>query len=210
MTTPPQPSAPPPKEHALLALEAWKKVVQTQEHFNEICMKVRTLYATVLAAILSLYGVYLKDSKDHGIEISGFYFDPVLVVLVAVFISTTLFYFVDKEWYHRLLLGAVNQGAAIEKRWEEILPEIQLGSKISENSPVDLSGSPKLAWFLRLFVNDARLKQNNRLHSDAKVQVFYKPIQVLAIWGFFAACIFGGITYNNRSLAGWVWQMICS
>lgn len=204
----PNPSAPAKDEHASIALEAWKKVVQTQEHFNEICMKVRTLYATVLAAILSLYGVFLKDSKSHGFEIVGFYFDPVLVVLIAVFVSTTLFYFVDKEWYHRLLLGAVIQGAAIEERWKEVLPEIQLGSKISANSPVDLSENPKLVRFLKLFVNDDRFRQTDRLHSDAKIQVFYRPIQILAIWFFVGACLLGGIEYNGHSVVGLLWKAI--
>tara|TARA_R110001606_G_scaffold58887_9_gene140494 strand:- start:4901 stop:5491 length:591 start_codon:yes stop_codon:yes gene_type:complete len=191
-----------------LALEAWKKVVQTQEHFNEICMKVRTLYATVLAAILSLYGVFLKEPTGHGFEIVGLSFDPILMVLIAVFVSTTLFYFVDKEWYHRLLLGAVNQGAAIEDRWKDILPEIQLGSKISANSPVDLSKNHKLVWFLKLFINDPRFNETMRLHSDAKVQVFYKPIQILAFVFFVVACFFGGIEYDGHSIVGWLWQVV--
>ncbi|HEY9092468.1 hypothetical protein [Parasphingorhabdus sp.] len=199
-------STAPKIENAALAMDAWKKVVQTQEHFNEICMKVRTLYATVLAAILSLYGVFLKDSKDHELEILGFYFDPLLFVTLAVFVTTTLFYFVDKDWYHRLLMGAVAQGTVIEERWGNILPEITLGSKISQHSPVDISDKLALVGFLKLFVNDERFKKTGKLHSVAKIQVFYKPIQCLSFWFFVILCIFGGIQYEGRSLAGCLYQ----
>ena len=208
MMAPLKPSAPKPDEHAALALDVWKKVVQTQEHFNEICMKVRTLYATVLAAILSVYGVFLKDTTKHGIEIAGFDFDPILAVCVAVFVASTLFYFVDKQWYHRLLLGAVEQGAEIEERWGSILPEIKLGSKITAKSPVDLSSSPKTAWFLKLFVEDERFKNSNKLHSDAKLEVFYKPIRSLSVIIFVTACLFGGVSYNGNSIAGILWQAL--
>ena len=203
--TAPKPNVPPIDEHAKIALEAWKKVVQTQEHFNEICMKVRTLYATVLAAILSLYGVFLKDSSDSGLKVAGLHFDAVMIVCIVVFVATTLFYFVDKEWYHRLLLGAVAQGAEIENRWANILPEIQLGAKITDKSPVDLSDRRILVWFLKLFVKDQRFVDQNKLHSDAKVEVFYKPIQWLAVWFFVLALFFGGLTYNDQSLAGLAW-----
>lgn len=197
-----RPPAPSKEDYPALALDAWKKVVQTQEHFNEICMKVRTLYATVLAGILSLYGVFLKDSSRHGVNIANLEFDPIVAVCVAIFVTSTLFYFVDKHWYHRLLLGAVAQGREIEERWGDVMPEIRLGSKITENSAVDLSGDPKSAWFLKFFVEDQRFKTTNKLHSDAKLEVFYKPIRDLSVLAFVIACSFGGVSYKEQSLAG--------
>jgi hypothetical protein len=202
-----QPSVLTPKDHATLALEAWKKVVQTQEHFNEICMKVRTLYATVLAAVLSLYGVFLKDASKYAVKIAGFDFDPILAVCMAVFVASTLFYFVDKQWYHRLLLGAVDQGIEIEDRWGGVLPEIKLGSKIAARSPVDLSKSPKTAYLLKFFVDDERFRDTNKLHSDAKLEVFYKPIRAFSVLVFVIVCTFGGISYDGKSLVEWVLQV---
>jgi hypothetical protein len=38
------------------------------------------------------------------------------------------------EWYHRLLQGAVAQCIAIEERYKDQLPEIQLGTAISKAS----------------------------------------------------------------------------
>jgi len=209
----PKPTAPPAAERAALALEAWKKVVQTQEHFNEICMKVRTLYATVLAAILSLYGVILREPLNQSLHISGLSVDPFMAVCAAIFSVTTLFYFVDKEWYHRLLLGAVDQGIEIEKRWGDLLPEIQLGSKISNRSPVDLSSRPFIAWILKIFVRDKRLRKGGKLHSDAKIEVFYKPIQGLSLFIFAIAFFCGGLKFDGNSVINILWfflRGICS
>ena len=41
-------------------------------------------------------------------------------------VGTSLFYFMDKHWYHRLLIGAVKHGIAIEKKYATQLPELQL------------------------------------------------------------------------------------
>ena len=194
-----------PDEHAKIALEAWKKVVQTQEHFNEICMKVRTLYATVLAAILSLYGVFMKDASG-GLSVGSASIDPIIFICLAIIVATTLFYFVDREWYHRLLLGAVEQGVAIENRWGSVLPEIQMGQKIYEKSPVDLSHRPWLVKFLRLFVHDSRLKSASKLHSDAKIEVFYKPIRWIALGFLVLSLFFGGLKISDRSVAGIAWE----
>lgn len=206
----PVPSISAGNEHASLALDAWKKVVQTQEHFNEICMKIRTLYATVLAAIISFYGIFLKETTVSSVDIAGFVFNPILAVCIAVFVASTLFYFVDKQWYHRLLLGAVDQGIEIENRWANVLPEISLGSKITARSAVDLSAYPKTVIFLKLFVDDQRFKTTHRLHSDAKLEVFYKPIRSLSVVTFFFSCFFGGIVYNGQSVAIIIWNAIRS
>ena len=168
-------------------------------------MKVRTLYATVLAAILSLYGVFIKD-RSEDISIGSFTLDPSLFICLAVIVATALFYFVDRDWYHRLLLGAVEQGAAIEKRWASVLPEIQMGEKIYSKSPVDLSHRPLLVKFLRLFVHDSRLKSDKKLHSDAKIEVFYKPIFGIATLFLLLAFLFGGLEINDQALAEIAWE----
>lgn len=187
-------------EHRMLALEAWKKVVQTQEHFNEICMKVRTLYATVIAVVLSVYGAFLKEGGAE-FHLGGIDVAPIVPILIAIIIVTRLFYFVDRHWYHRLLLGAVDQGTEIENRWQSIIPEIALGSKISARSPVELANKKGLAWSLGWFVTDKRFKEGKKLHSDAKIEVFYKPIAWLGGFLLVLAVLLGGIRIQTQSIA---------
>lgn len=189
-------------EHRTLAIEVWKKVVQTQEHFNEICMKVRTLYATVIAVILSVYGAFLKEGGNI-VHAAGVSVNPVVPIALAILLVTYLFYFVDRFWYHQLLLGSVAQGAFIEERWAKVLPEIQMGREITAKSAVDVSSRPIIAWFLGFVVTDERLKTNKKLHSDAKIEVFYKPIGWLAFIVFLSSVFLGGIRINDRALASY-------
>jgi len=188
-----------PNDHAALAVDAWKKVVQTQEHFNEICMKVRTLYATVIGAIISFYGVFLRD-KSPNVEIGFVQFDQIIPISFAVFVVSVLFYFVDRHWYHRLLVGAVNQGIEIERLWASVLPEIAMGSKITDSSAIDMSTRPKAVWLLSWFVSDSRLTSQMQLRSDAKIEIFYKPIIYASVVVLACALLFGGLTFKGASI----------
>lgn len=188
-----------PNDHASLAVEAWKKVVQTQEHFNEICMKVRTLYATVVGAIVSFYGVFLRD-KSPNVQIGDLEFDQILPISFAVILVSSLFYFVDRHWYHRLLVGAVNQGIAIEARWVATLPEIGMGSKITESSAIDLADRAIVVWVLGWFVSDKRLKSEKKLRSDAKIEIFYKPVIFASLAVFLVSTFFGGVKVQKLSI----------
>jgi hypothetical protein len=65
--------------------------------------------------------------------------------------------------------------------------DIRLSRQISEESPVTL---PKIVTcFARLFISEKRFKENGRLHSDGKIEFFYKSIMiffgVLAVLTFF-------------------------
>lgn len=202
-TTPPSESS----DHAKLVVEIWKKIVQTQEHFNEMCMRVRTMFATVMAAILSLYGLILKNGETtiraYGMEVNVF-----ILLCFSISVTTYLFYFVDRHWYHRLLVGSVNQGSQIERDWAEKLPEIQLGSKISAASPVPLNDRKVTYLFCRLFVRDPKLKQNKALHSDGKIEIFYKPLAWLGIVAGILAVLTGGIKVGHQSLLAVIWNAV--
>jgi hypothetical protein len=133
---------------------------------------------------------------------------PIVPISLSIILVTGLFYFVDRYWYHRLLLGAVDQGAEIEKRWANIIPEMGMGAKISERSAIDINHRPLVASFARLFVSDKKLREKGTLHSDAKIEIFYKPIGWFALVVFVAAIFFGGLEIDQRSLASYAVQFI--
>jgi hypothetical protein len=186
-----------------LAIEISKKVVQTQEHFNDICMKVRTLYGTVIAVILSVYGAFLKGGGT-AMHVNVVAVDPIVPISLALVLVTYLFYFVDRYWYHQLLLGSVAQGAFIEERWGTIIPELRMGAQITAKSAIDISHRPLVAALARWVVTDKRLKTNRKLHSDAKIEVFYKPIGLLAAAVFLLSLVCGGVRVNDRAIASYV------
>lgn len=190
-------------EQRKIALEAWKKVVQTQEHFNEICMKVRTLYATVMAALISVYGL-LSKQPSAAVDDTIFRVDPILPISIAGVLVTALFYFTDRYWYHNLLLGAVDQGREIEERWKTAIPDISMGSKISDRSPIDLSQRPLLRWVAGWAVSDTRLKTDHKIHSDAKIEIFYKPLLYLTVAIAMGSFLLGGFKIKDSSIASHV------
>ena len=177
----------------------WSRVVQTQEHFNDICMRVRTLYATVIAAIVASYGVLIEHSKQV-IAFDNVEIDALGPMTLAASLAAYLFYFVDRYWYHSLLLGAVDQGADIESQWADRIPELQLGRKILERSPVSLENRTVAYWFARMFVRDPRLRSERKIHSDGKIEIFYKPVARLMLTAFLLSSLFGGIEYRDQML----------
>jgi hypothetical protein len=186
----------PDKDELLRVVDVWKYIVSVQMHFNDMEMKIRNLYFTILAAGMGLIGV-VQGKRIH-IEILDLSISVSLIVLLAVIPISMLFYFMDRHWYHRLLQGSVAQCIAIEDRYVAYLPEIQLGSQISKASPVKFSG---IVWkILFRFVGDKRFWNNGNIHSDAKIEVLYKSV----IWGcviiFLLYGLFAGIKVGDKSI----------
>ncbi len=88
-----------------VTLEAWKQAVAAQMHFNEMAMKLRAIALTLVAALITAEG--LKDTGGTALAAA-------LVVWLA-------FYFMDRFWYHCLLIGAVLYGRALECQADEVL-----------------------------------------------------------------------------------------
>jgi hypothetical protein len=178
-------------------IEIWKTIVDVQQHFNDISMKIRGLFITIVIAIAAAQGFLIE--KHLSFPLGS------VTVLYAIFIpllgivATYLFYFIDRHWYHRLLLGAVSQASMIEKRYESELPELGLGAKISEHSPVELKNKFG-RWIANRVVSDDRYRKNKRLHSEAKLELLYKSIIALFVVWFVFSFLFIGVFVGQRSL----------
>jgi hypothetical protein len=176
-----------------LVLDAWKHSVSVQMHFNEIGMKIRNLYFTILAADFGLIGA--SQGRSFNIEWWNVSIElATFAIFVAVPISA-LFYFMDRHWYHRLLLGAVDHCGAIEKQYGDLLPEIRLGRSISDKSPVQLS-----MWWRRVFpfVSEKRFRKEAKLHSDGKIEIIYKSVMWAAAILTLAYGAIDGVKYGGR------------
>lgn len=142
--------------HAPLAagqIEIWKKIVDVQQHFNDLELRIRNFALIVTGAFLGLGGYAIKDGgiiKAFGIEVSI----AGLVVFSAIF-PLLAFYFMDRLWYHRLLDGSVKAGIEAETALKDLGYKVDLGSKVSENSPFSL-------WVV-----------GKKIHSKTKMDIFY-------------------------------------
>jgi hypothetical protein len=141
------PTEPPLREQARvnLLVEAWKQTVQVQQHFNDLELRIRNSAITLLAALFGVAAYAFKEHAPYGL---------VLGLLGAGLLLCYAFYFMDKHWYHRLLLGSVEHGLLIEKNAP---PELGLTAAIGAKSPATL---------FRIIT----------LHSSEKISLFYGVI----------------------------------
>ncbi|MBQ1092407.1 hypothetical protein [Streptomyces sp. B93] len=136
-------------------LEMWKQTIAVQQHFNDIGWRIRGLALTALTFALGAAAVAAREKST--IQIFGSDIQLSACISALGFILWFSFYFVDQVWYHRLLVGAVRHGEALEAALQAKLPEAGLTKAISQNSPY--TANLKVTSFT--------------IHSSAKMRIFY-------------------------------------
>lgn len=111
----------------------WQKIIDVQQHFNDIALRIRNIALTVFTFIIGGIGYAEKEGLYFLINSNFVPFSTVISFFGIVIMLA--FYYMDKYWYHRLLIGAVNQGVLIEDKWANLIPEIRLTNSISKSSP---------------------------------------------------------------------------
>jgi hypothetical protein len=115
-----------------------------------------------------------------------------VVLPIAVAFGAYLFYFMDRYWYHRLLTGSVKHAIEIEKKYRDEIPELSLSDAIGKESPYILKW--KLTKCLaRLVVTEPRFRTAGKLHSDRKIELFYKPIIWISLVAALLIAAMGGV-----------------
>jgi hypothetical protein len=142
-------------------VEIWKKCVDVQMHFNGIELQIRNYAVTLLVAVIGAAAYALKEHLD--VKIFGHTFSMAVAILPAGILGWYAFYFMDRHWYHRLLLGSVYHTIKIEKA---VGAELQLGAAIGEASPIPIFGK--------------------QVHSTQKIDLFYAAglTFLIALTGF--------------------------
>jgi hypothetical protein len=177
-------------------IEIWKTVVEVQQHFNDIGMRIRSAFVTILLALFASIG-FLLDKK-LSLEVGPINLQFAILVPLFGVLGTLLFYFIDRYWYHRLLVGAVKHGISIETKYKKEMPELSLTEAIGKESPY----KPRLwvvRWLAKRVVTHEKYHETGQLHSDAKIELFYKSV-VLAL---FLTTIISRLTrrcYRRRKL----------
>lgn len=168
-------------------IEIWKKMVEVQLHFSEMEMTTRNIFVTIVIAIIAGIGFSINEGITFVVWVS--ISAGSILGLVGIFV-TWLFYFVDRYWYHRFLIGAGDAAGPLEKYLSSVSPApVELGAKIGARSPVTARFWKPLRWLTWLLIrDDPRLIQGvwksafvheGRLHSEAKISVFYKAVMVM-------------------------------
>jgi len=149
-----------------VTVEIWKKIVDVQQHFNDLELRIRNFALALTGAFLALGGYAIKESAFvaiFGLDVSV----SALIVLAAI-VPLLAFYFMDKYWYHRLLDGAVRAGADAEAELQARGYKVGLGAKISEASPFD-----NRLYGKKIDPRDFFLFAKRKMHSRHKMDIFY-------------------------------------
>jgi hypothetical protein len=181
-------------ERAKQVIDVWKTIVGVQMHFNEIGMRVRGLFVTILVALFASIG-FLLDKK-LSLQIWRINIQFATIVPIFGIFGTMLFYLIDRYWFHRLLKGSVNHAIKIEKKYGAQLPELSLSDEIGKESFFFPKGVLWLA--AKMLVTHDKFLEKGQLHSDGKLEIFYKSMMVvLAITSIILAGL-GGVSFDKK------------
>jgi hypothetical protein len=161
-------------------IEIWKKAVDVQQHFNGLELQIRNFAVTLLVAILGGTAFALKE--HYTVAVFGATFSLAVAICLAGVPGLFGFYFMDRHWYHKLLIGSVNQTVAIERSVKAKVPALGLSEAIGHESPV--------TW------------GPFEIHSSEKIDIFYSVglfILVLLAWVLLFAGDSGGIPTNGQT-----------
>ena len=176
-------------------IEIWKTIVEVQMHFNDISMRIRSMFITILLALFASIGFLLN--KELNLEILGYNVQfATLMPLFGIF-ATWLFYFIDRYWYHRLLVGSVKHAIEIEKKYKNDMPELSLSDAIGEESPYQPRGAVR--WLANLLVRHDKYRETGKLHSDGKIELFYKSVILALALTTIMLALFGGVTVDKKT-----------
>lgn len=134
-------------------IEIWKKIVDVQQHFNDLELRIRNFALIVTGAFLGLGGYAIKDGGI--ITLFGWEISVASLVVVSAILPLLAFYFMDRLWYHRLLDGSVMAGIEAEQALKELGYKVNLGLEIKNRSPFKL-------WL-----------SGKKIHSKTKMDFFY-------------------------------------
>lgn len=111
-------------------IEIWKTCQDVQMHFNGIELQIRNYAVTLLVAVIGAAAYALKEHLE--VTLAGQNFSMAVAILPAGVLGWLAFYFMDRHWYHRLLLGAVRHTLRVENNH----PELDLSGAIGKESPI--------------------------------------------------------------------------
>ncbi len=93
-------------------------------------------------------------------------------------------------------IGSVKHGIEIEKKYKDTLPELSLSDAIGAESPFKPTGVAK--FLADRLVRHGKYKEDGKLHSDGKMEFFYKLV-MLALFLIFVLLTFSGGISSQKS-----------
>lgn len=102
------------KERMELLLQEWRTVVDTQMHFNDMIIRMRTLGVTAVVTVFGAAAFAIGQYPDRFYDLLGERFHVSEGVIFFGLVLWAAIFFIDFFYYFRLLIGAVNRSYEID------------------------------------------------------------------------------------------------
>lgn len=100
-------------------LEIWKVAMETQMHFNELLIKMRTTVISIILAVFGVSAIVIRDIKYPVVDLfhKKVHVSSIVLTIGVVFLFCQ--YIIDSRYYLKLLLGAVDFTRKIDDDYED-------------------------------------------------------------------------------------------
>jgi uncharacterized membrane protein len=96
--------------------EIWKQLIQTQMHFNDLCVRIKWLGITIGSTIIGTSFVLLQDKKSHIAVLN----DAFVVPTSSILLFLSFFFWLalremDRNYYTKMLIASVDRAEDFER-----------------------------------------------------------------------------------------------
>jgi hypothetical protein len=158
-----------------MLITIWEKTIDVQMHFNDIQLRIRNFSILLLSAFVGGIGVTMKE--HYQVDVHGSHVPLTAIIFFAGALIWAAFYFMDRYWYHPLLLGAVAHGLNIEELMEARFKVRGLTGVNAKNEPVEAAALTKTIGKK----SPVKVLGFITLRSSNKEHVFYGSIFLVLI-----------------------------
>lgn len=118
------------EEQQEIYVSIWAKTVETQMHFNEMCVKSRQFGLAFVAAALGLGILILSRGQEFAIEVGifgGFQLHATVLIILSGAFALYAVSILDLRVYHKMLRGAVTFGEDFEQKYMKQIFHLEKG-----------------------------------------------------------------------------------
>lgn len=111
-------------------MEIWKVAIDTQMHFNDLLIKMRTTVISIILAVFGAAAIALNEKPTWFIQCFCWKIHVSAIVLILGLIFLLVQFIIDRCYYFEMLLGAVKFARQIDERYENSNMKFGLTNKI--------------------------------------------------------------------------------
>lgn len=124
-------------------LKEWEVVIQTQMHFNDLLMKVRTATLSVVLAVFGAAGYSILNKDAFLLTVNEFILHPSVLIISSGIVILFSMFIIDYGYYYKMLVGAVRRGLEFDNEFRSSLGRKYFGMTTMIRDEIGKAGKSK-------------------------------------------------------------------